>query len=77
MYNDDSTWCANVAIGCAFVMFLGGVILSAYVEEGRDYMLVMFAIISLLFAGVGGWMHYSIWQDKKRRTITKNPWRRG
>jgi hypothetical protein len=76
MCNEDAKWCANVALGCAFVLMLGGVILSAYVEEGRDYMLVMFAIISLLFAGVGGWMHYSIRQDKKRRTISRGSWRR-
>jgi protein-S-isoprenylcysteine O-methyltransferase Ste14 len=76
MCNEDAKWCANVALGCAFVMLLGGVILSAYVEEGRDYMLVMFAVISLLFAGVGGWMHYRTWRDKKRRTIIRTGWRR-
>ena len=76
MCSEDARWCANVALGCAFVLMLGGTVLSAYLQEGKEYTLIMFGIMALLFAGVGGWMHYRTWRNKKQRTIIRNAWRR-
>jgi len=72
MYNDDLRWVANVALGCAFILIFGGVILSGYLDEGREYTLIMFGILALMFATVGGCIHYKAWSDDKRRTITRN-----
>jgi protein-S-isoprenylcysteine O-methyltransferase Ste14 len=72
-FEEDLRWCANLALGCAFVLMFGGVILSSYMTDGKDYTLIMFGIMALLFAGVGIGLHYRRWREFKRRTIIRRP----
>lgn len=69
-YEEDIRWCANVALGCSFILMMGGVIFSAYLDEGREYSLVMFSLLALLFLSAGVGLHIKVKRDVGRRTIT-------
>lgn len=69
-YEEDVRWCANVALGCSFILMMVGVIFSAYLEDGREYSLVMFSLLALLFLSAGVGLHIKVKRDISRRTIT-------
>ena len=68
-YDDDLRWCANLALGASFVLMMFGVIIGAYLEESKCYVMIMSCGFALLFALAGAGIHYHVWRENDRRTI--------
>lgn len=73
MHEDDLRWIANLILGAAFVVVLGGILIANQFEAfERGYITLMSAIVATILAIVGGAIHWYI-KDKINRTTIKRP----